>query len=78
MNIIITPAVAKRWLDTYGGQANLKLIDSCGHLELHAGQRIRDSGNEKLEPNELRIWLSANAAIDVTARCIELYSAVYC
>ena len=68
MNIFVTTAVAKRWLNTYGGQANLKLIDSCGHLELHASQHIRDSGKGTLGASELRIWLDENASVDVTAR----------
>ena len=76
MNIFVTPAVAKRRLDTYGAQANLKLIDSYGHLELHAGQRIRNSGKGTLEANELRTWLNKNAGVDVTAR--HLYWIAFC
>jgi hypothetical protein len=47
----------------------MKLIDSCGHLELQVGQRIRDSAEaNQLDANALRIWLSGKEKINVAAR----------
>ena len=69
MGIYVTPEIAKRWLFTHGGQSNMQLIDSSGHLELHAGHRIRNSNEANTQDaNKLRIWLSANARINVAAR----------
>jgi hypothetical protein len=69
IGIHITPDIARRWLATYGGQSNMKLIDSCGHLELHVGQRIRDSAEaNQMDANALRVYLNDNEKINVTAR----------
>ena len=47
----------------------MKLIDSCGHLELHVGQRIRDSAEaNEMDANSLRIYLNDRMhKIDVAA-----------
>ena len=55
--IHVTDAIAKRWLATYGGQSDMKLIDSCGHLELHVGQRIRDSAEANRQKCQLPTYL---------------------
>jgi len=69
IDIHVSDAIAKRWLTTYGGQSDMKLIDGCGHLELHVGQRIRDSAEAKgKDANSLRIYLNSEHKINVAAR----------
>ncbi len=69
IGIHVTGAIAQRWLATYGGQSDMKLIDSCGHLELHVGQRIRESAEAKgKDANSLRIYLNKEHKINVAAR----------
>jgi hypothetical protein len=69
IGIHVSDAIATRWLTTYGGQSDMKLIDSCGHLELHVGQRIRESAEAKgKDANSLRIYLNKEHKINVAAR----------
>ena len=69
IGIHVSDAIATRWLTTYGGQSDMKLIDSCGHLELQVGQRIRDSAEAKgKDANSLRIYLNKEHKINVAAR----------
>ena len=68
IGIHVSDSIATRWLTTYGGQSDMKLIDSCGHLELHVGQRIRESAEAKgKDANSLRIYLNKEHKIDVAA-----------
>jgi hypothetical protein len=52
----------------------MKPIDSCGHLELQTGQRIRDNDEAKqLDADSLRIWLKTDEKIDASTRACQAW-----
>jgi len=64
-----TKDIMKSWLNKYGGETEVRNIDSAGHLELWYGQRIRnDAAAQVLEGEALAKWLRNEASISVSAR----------
>ena len=54
--LLISDAVAKGWLEQYGGHVELRLVNSAGHLELWYGDLIRAQASGKA-CGPLRDWL---------------------
>ena len=54
--LFVSDGVAKQWLSKFGGQSDLKYVNSAGHLELWYGDRIRAS-DISMQSDALANWL---------------------
>ena len=69
--LYVSDGIAKEWLRKFGGQSDLRNIDSAGHLEMECGERIRD--HEALAADELASWLLREHKVSVPSRVCQTW-----
>ena len=67
--VLVSDAIAGRWLRDHGGINVRSKVDSAAHLERDWGARIREHlAGAGIEPAELAKWMRATLAVSVPTR----------
>ena len=67
--VLVSDAIAGRWLRDHGGINIQSQVDNAAHLELRWGARIREHlAGAGIEPAELAKWMRATLAVSVPTR----------
>ena len=67
--VLVSDAIAGRWLRDHGGINIQSQVDNAAHLELRWGARIREHlAGAAIAPGDLSNWLLTTAAVSVPTR----------
>ena len=72
--ILVSDAIAGRWLRDHGGVQVKSKADSAGHLEMHWGARIREHlAGGGIEPGALANWMLTTLGVSVPTRVCQTW-----
>ena len=73
--VFVSDGIAKQWLRKFSEQGDLTSIENAGHLELHAGEYIREhfSLGIATTPEELGVWLRREKKVSVSSRTCQTW-----
>ena len=72
--VLVSDAIAGRWLRDHGGINIQSQVDNAAHLELRWGARIREHlAGAGIEPAELAKWMRATLAVSVPTRVCQAW-----
>ena len=73
--VFVSDVIAKQWLRKFSEEGDLTSIENAGHLELQAGDYIREHFSLDIEtkPEELLVWLRREKKISVSIRTCQTW-----
>ena len=72
-SVLVSDAIAKRWLQRHGGIHVKTLINSAGHLELLWGDQIRIHAAEGITAENMSQWMPGTHHVSVSARTCQTW-----